>query len=424
MSVPTSTYSIDRDDEKSRESSGDMLGSSAALQVRQLERERRLREIERTFQNVVDESTSTSNNIYENVFTERGQVHNDDAIRNKEFELAQAAPKTIGGKLKEKVGQKIRRKSEFDFELQAKAAAGSFDDFLPATDFSSHKYRDRPPSPNHARVAYNVTSMLRQHASKIGIGLLLFIAIVATSATLGALRDAPIPVSITEETWQHLKAIRTVLVDEGVNKKPLNDYESKQFLSLTQLAEEVTMGTLSIDAIKEKATTDVNTEGHASGFNKSYKQRRILLERYTMMILYYETTPGTKDWNNKNKWLSNDSVCEWHGVDCTELDGKEELKMNVINEIRLTDNGLSGSLPEELGLMASLEVLKLENNFLQGGVPEEIGNIKTLQRAHFSKNIMTGVMPEPVCKLKEVKLEELVADCGSDFDCECCTECL
>jgi hypothetical protein len=41
----------------------------------------------------------------------------------------------------------------------------------------------------------------------------------------------------------------------------------------------------------------------------------------------------------------------------------------------LNNNQLSGSIPQELGQLASLESLALENNQLSGSIPQELGQL-------------------------------------------------
>ena len=433
MSSPTNTFDIDLDDERSRAST-DALGSSAALQIRQLERERRLREIERTFQNVVSEAESQEGKIYENVFTERGEVHNEVNIRNKEYEIEQSRPKSVAGKLKERaINQvnRIKKKDEaFDFEVQSKTAAGNFDDYIPDSDFSSHKqHMNRPSSPNHARMVYTLVVSARRHSSKIVIALLIFITAVATTVTLTALKEAPIPMTLSEETWQNLKAIRAALIDQGIPKGPLMEYGSRQFAAVTQLAEEVDLGELSIGSIvdKTKPVVAINSEGLPANFNNAYKERRIVLERYVVMTLYLTTSTSTgKEWRKKENWMKNNvNICKgWHGIECKELAG-DEITMEVVSTLHLPSNEIHGEIPVELSFLQQLEALNLSNNFFVGTVPASIGEIKSLLQVELSRNLLTGRIPSTFCTLKDdFVLEELVSDCGGDFLCSCCTECL
>ena len=431
MSSPTNTFDIDLDDERSRASS-DVLGSSAALQIRQLERERRLREIERTFQNVVSEAESQEGKIYENVFTERGEVHNEVNIRNKEYEIEQSRPKSVAGKLKERaINQvnRIKKKDEaFDFEVQSKTAAGNFDDYIPDSDFSSHKqHMNRPSSPNHARMVYTLAVSARRHSSKIAIALLIFITAIATTVTLTALKEAPIPMTLSEETWENLKAIRAALIDQGIPKGPLMEYDSRQFAAVTQLAEEVDLGELSIGSIvdKTKPVVAINSEGLPANFNNAYKERRIVLERYVVMTLYLTTSTG-KEWRKKENWMKNNvNICKgWHGIECKELAG-DEITMEVVSTLHLPSNEIHGEIPVELSFLQQLESLNLSNNFLVGTVPASLGEIKSLKQVELSRNLFTGRIPSSFCTLKtDFVLEELVSDCGGDFTCSCCTECL
>lgn len=430
MSSPTSTFDVDLDDERAN-NSGDVLGSSAALQVRELERERRLREIERSFQNIVSEAEITEGRIYENVFTERGDIHNEVFLSNKEYEMEQSRPKSMAGKLKEKAINKVKRnktpKEAFEFEVQSKTAAGNFDDFVPANDFSSHKqHMNRPSSPNHARLVYNVAVSARKHSSKIAIALLIFITIIISTVTVSAFKEDPIS-TLSEETWENLKAIRTVLVDQGIQKGPLVDFESMQFAAVTQLAEEVTMKTVSIGSIidKQKIVVETNAAGMPANFNNAYRERRIVLERYILLTLYYTTSSQAKSWKKKTNWLSNDlNVCEgWHGIACMTLAG-DDITLDVVRDINLVSNDIHGEIPLELSSLPQLEYLNLSNNFLFGQVPKSLGQIETLKRVELGNNQLTGKIPDTFCTLQsEHVLVELAADCGV-IDCPCCTECI
>ena len=44
----------------------------------------------------------------------------------------------------------------------------------------------------------------------------------------------------------------------------------------------------------------------------------------------------------------------------------------MLQNLRLCINQLSGSIPKELGQLASMEELELDNNQLSGSIPEEL----------------------------------------------------
>lgn len=431
MSSPTSTFDIDLDDERANSAGADVLGSSAAFEIRQLERDRRLREIERTFQNVVSEAESTEGQIYENVFTDRGDVHNEVTLTDKEYEIEQSRPKSMAGKLKEKAINRVTRNNKtfeaFQFEVQSKTAAGNFDDFVPVSDFSSHKqHTNRPSSPNHARLVYNVAVLARKHSSKIAIAVLIFITMIVTTVTMTAFREDPIS-TLPEETWENLKVIRAALIDEGIQKFPLMDFDSMQFAAVTQLAEEASMKTLSIRSITNNeevvvSTTTIKSAVVPSDFNNAYMERRIVLERYILLCLYYTTSSEGKEWKKKTNWLANNiNVCSgWHGIKCMTVVGND-ISFDIVTEIHLSSNDIYGKIPLELSSMSQLQDLSLSNNFLVGQIPKSLGEIKNLKKVDLSRNQITGDVPSTFCNLK--LLVELITDCGV-ITCACCTECL
>ena len=87
------------------------------------------------------------------------------------------------------------------------------------------------------------------------------------------------------------------------------------------------------------------------------------------LILLYKATDGP-NWNNNTNWLSNEPLGEWHGV---SIDGNGR-----VAELYLSGNGLSGTIPSELGNLANLESLVLHHNQLSGEIPPELGNLANL----------------------------------------------
>jgi len=157
MSSPTNTFDIDLDDDNESPTT-DTFESTAALQVRQLERERRLRAIDRTFQNVVDEADEQIRSVSLN-FTPDGAAHNEVDIRNMEDQIIASQPKSVAGKIKVKAvevaTQQVNRftnnDQKYQLEMQSKAAAGNFEDFLPQSNFRSSKENGDSPSQSNFR---------------------------------------------------------------------------------------------------------------------------------------------------------------------------------------------------------------------------------------------------------------------------------
>ncbi|KAJ9671369.1 hypothetical protein PVL29_025188 [Vitis rotundifolia] len=65
-------------------------------------------------------------------------------------------------------------------------------------------------------------------------------------------------------------------------------------------------------------------------------------------------------------------------------------------------NRLSGSIPKEIGDIATLEELVLEDNQLEGSLPENLGNLSSLSRLLLTANNFTGTIPETFGNLKNL----------------------
>ncbi|XP_028772701.1 probable LRR receptor-like serine/threonine-protein kinase At1g53430 isoform X3 [Neltuma alba] len=70
--------------------------------------------------------------------------------------------------------------------------------------------------------------------------------------------------------------------------------------------------------------------------------------------------------------------------------------------LSLAGNRISGSIPVELGEIASLKDLNLEDNQLGGPLPHSLGKLPTLRRIRLSANNFTGTIPETFGNLKNM----------------------
>ena len=78
--------------------------------------------------------------------------------------------------------------------------------------------------------------------------------------------------------------------------------------------------------------------------------------------------------------------------------------LNVIN-INLTNSGLTGEIPPEIGDLIYLRVLKLNYNELTGPIPSEIGNLTDLFDLELMYNNLSGPIPDELWTL--TNLEQL-----------------
>ena len=70
---------------------------------------------------------------------------------------------------------------------------------------------------------------------------------------------------------------------------------------------------------------------------------------------------------------------------------KEMGQLEALQELRLSDNRLSGEIPAvELGNLRRLKLLSLANNKLNGSIPKELGELKSLQQLRLQSNNRMG----------------------------------
>lgn len=103
-----------------------------------------------------------------------------------------------------------------------------------------------------------------------------------------------------------------------------------------------------------------------------------------ILMALYEATDGS-NWANNDNWLTDAPLGQWHGV---EVNGAGR-----VTELRLTQNRLSGTIPEELGGLAELETLTFFANQLSGSIPSALGNLASLGTLWLSSNDFTGPIP-------------------------------
>ena len=87
----------------------------------------------------------------------------------------------------------------------------------------------------------------------------------------------------------------------------------------------------------------------AAGPGPAQAQTNTSTDRAALEALY-NATDGA-NWRNKGGWLTTAPMSQWHGVN-TDSTGR-------VTELGLSNNGLSGEIPPELGSLTNLELLYL-----------------------------------------------------------------
>ncbi len=103
-----------------------------------------------------------------------------------------------------------------------------------------------------------------------------------------------------------------------------------------------------------------------------------LSDREVLELLYASTGGG--NWTNSQRWLSEEPLDAWHGVDADTT--------GQVVRLDLRANGLEGPLPPELGELSQLTALALSANQLSGVLPD---NLTELQLESFEFHVNDGL---------------------------------
>ena len=73
--------------------------------------------------------------------------------------------------------------------------------------------------------------------------------------------------------------------------------------------------------------------------------------------------------------------------------------IETTDTLNLNMNGLTGSIPPEIGNLTNLIYLNLSGNQFTGSIPSEIGNLTNLNELWLNINQLSGQIPESICDL-------------------------
>ena len=116
-------------------------------------------------------------------------------------------------------------------------------------------------------------------------------------------------------------------------------------------------------------------------------------DRAALTALYHAT--GGPDWKTNDNWLTDDPVGEWHGVDVDE--------QGRVSRLSLSNNGLTGTIPPEVGAVTHLRILHLGSNRLTGPIPPEIGDLTRLEQLILLYTDLVGELPRELGSLSELR---------------------
>ncbi|KAK9266191.1 hypothetical protein L1049_003437 [Liquidambar formosana] len=148
-----------------------------------------------------------------------------------------------------------------------------------------------------------------------------------------------------------------------------------------------------------------------------------------MLVAAYEssTLESEAEVIHKSGWWSdyanktgNSSHCAWPGIDCNNAGSVTQISLpsnyqlgdkfgkfnfscfpNLVRLV-LRGNGLSGSIPSQIGVLSKLVCLSLSHNFLTGELPLSLANLTQLVELDVSRNHIDGSIPPLIGNLKKL----------------------
>ena len=145
---------------------------------------------------------------------------------------------------------------------------------------------------------------------------------------------------------------------------------------------------LVIAATMASATSRRSLDGAAQQSCQDY-ERDALLD-------FYLSTAGHEDWEKDDGWGTDASCCDWFGVTCRDEPPSRSGRnsTSAVVKLRLTGNGLRGTLPESIGLLDGLEELIIYGNkALTGTLPVSLTNLTVMKKVYLHYNGLSGTVP-------------------------------
>mmetsp|Transcript_39510 Transcript_39510/g.118591 ORF Transcript_39510/g.118591 Transcript_39510/m.118591 type:complete len:903 (-) Transcript_39510:244-2952(-) len=170
-----------------------------------------------------------------------------------------------------------------------------------------------------------------------------------------------------------------------------------------------------------------------------------LPQRYALATFWYSTlssenskeggTGTATEWEDGTNWMTPRGYCSWHGVSCHHRSGAKPADVHYdgnngitslnltsngvggrmppelfralgadVRHVDLSDNSLSGAIPNALGAATQLESLYLWGNRLEDRIPPvAIGGLTSIRNLHLHGNMLDGPLPSQLGRLTELR---------------------
>merc|ERR1712084_154051 len=125
-----------------------------------------------------------------------------------------------------------------------------------------------------------------------------------------------------------------------------------------------------------------------------------LVQRYVLATFYY-ATKGSSAWDHQTNWLTPVNECSWDGITCFDEDAYPDVA-HLVSKVSLSNYGVSGTLPQEIGYLSHLRNLTLESNDIAGPLPSTITKLTNLLAFNLRDNKIGGKLPKNMEQFKSL----------------------
>ena len=106
-----------------------------------------------------------------------------------------------------------------------------------------------------------------------------------------------------------------------------------------------------------------------------------------VLLLARPTAVGTTKWWQADGCGTDEPCCDWFGVVCSEQGG-----LPYLEELTLSSNKFSGTIPLSIVDAPQLRFLNLAENQFQGNLPATVAAMENSEELHLEDNILlTGI---------------------------------
>jgi len=125
-----------------------------------------------------------------------------------------------------------------------------------------------------------------------------------------------------------------------------------------------------------------------------------LVQRFVLATFYF-ATKGTTAWDHETNWLTPKTECSWDGITCFDEQAYPDVA-HLVSTITLSNYGISGVLPPEIGYLSHLRNLTLSSNDISGPIPSTIVKLTNLLSLNLESNQLDGALPQNMEQFKSI----------------------